>query len=295
MIRHSLFSHCIADHRGAMIGIAVTNAVIAVVVTLIFPSYRDALANFQFPDLLQGFLGEAGQSAYSTFDGFIAVEFFSWVPILLAVLAIVGGTAIVGGDESEGTLDLLLAQPVRRSRLLLERSGALAFALIVAALASLPGFLLAYALVDFPIDLGNITLAIVNMLPLVLLFLALSVVGSAALPSRSAATMLTVAIVVITYFCNLIGAAAEQVRFLQKFSPFYWADASHVLLHGFDWMRTGVFLALTALLFGLALLAFERRDVNLGVREWSIGARLRSLRGEQGGLRTGRSSQHGSA
>lgn len=277
MIRHSLFSRCVADHRGSMIGVALTNAVIAMVVTLIFPSYREALANFQLPEILQGFLGEAGASAYSTFNGFVAVEFFAWVPILLTVIAIIGGTAAIAGDEGAGTLDLLLAQPVRRSRLLLERSAALIVVLVVAALAGLPGFLLASAFVDFPIGLGNITLAILNMLPLVFLFLALSVLGSAALPSRSAATMLSVAVVVITYFFNLIGAASEQVRILQKFSPFYWADASHVLLHGFDWLRTGIFLALTVALFGLALLAFERRDVSIGIREWHVGEWLRTL------------------
>lgn len=275
MMRHSLFSRGVADHRGALIGVGLTNAAIAVMVTLIFPSYRDALAGFQFPEMLQGFLGEAGQGAYGTFDGFIAVEFFSWVPLLLIVLAVIGGTAVVAGDEGAGMLDLLLAQPVRRARLLLERVAALAVVLAAAALASLPGFLLAAALVDFPIDLGNITLAVLNMLPLVLLFLALSVLGSAALPSRSAATMLAVAVIVVTYFFNLIGAAVERVHVLQQFSPFYWADATHVLFHGFDWPRTGVFLALTGALLGLAVLAFERRDVAVGAREWHGAAWLR--------------------
>jgi ABC-2 type transport system permease protein len=287
MTRHSLFSRTIADHRGAIIGLGLTDALIAVIVTVIFPSYRSALASFQFPDALKGFLGEAGQAGYSTFNGFITVEFFSWVPILLIILAIITGTAIVAGDEAAGTLDLVLAQPVSRSRLLRERGAGLAVALAIAALASLPGFLLASLMVDFSIDLPRIALAVVCMLPIALLFLALSILGSAALPSRSAATLLAVGVAVSTYFFNLIGAAVESVRFLQKLSPFYWADSYHVLSRGFDWQRTGVFLLLAAALFGLALLAFERRDVAAGVREWHAGAWLRARFGKRAASITG--------
>ncbi|HET9015080.1 MAG TPA: ABC transporter permease subunit [Thermomicrobiaceae bacterium] len=263
-----LFGKTLRDNRGAIIGMGIANALIALFVVLAYPSFRGALADYQFPEFLASFFGEGGVAAYTTFEGFIAVELFTWLPILLIVMVIIGGTATLAGEEGAGTLDLLLAQPVARRRLVLEKAAGLTVAIAIASLATLAGLLAGTVLIDVTVPLGRVALAVVNMLPLTLLFLGLSLWASAALASRGAAAMLVAGLTVVTYFFNLIGGAVERVEFLRKLSPFYWADASHVMLHGFDWLRTGGFLLLAAAFVALALWSFERRDIAVGARRW---------------------------
>ena len=57
---------------------------------------------------------------------------------LLAVFAIGAGAALIGGEEAQGTMDLLLSYPIRRWRVVAEKFAALVVAtvlIIVIALA----------------------------------------------------------------------------------------------------------------------------------------------------------------
>lgn len=268
MRRFGLARKTLRDVRGATIAIGAVLLIMAFLDALIFPGYKDTLKDFQMPDYFQGFLGEA--SSIATPEGFFTSEFFSWIPLLLITLAIIGGTAATAGEEGAGTMDVLLAQPVTRTRLLLEKAAGLAAAIVLAALASFPGFVLGAALVDIEIGLGSLLLGVLNMLPIALLFLALSLWGGAALPNRGAAAAVAIGVVVVSYFLYTVGATVDVLDTPRKLSPFYWSDASRVLLHGFDWARAGGLLAPAGLFLGLALWSFQRRDIAAGTREWGL-------------------------
>jgi len=124
--------------------------------------------------------------------------------LLLITVAIIGGTGAFAGEEGAGTLDLLLAQPVSRRRLVLEKSAALSLAIAIAAIASFPGYVLGCLFVDFDLSFLRIFEAVLNMLPVTLLFLAVALWGSAALPGRGAAAMILIGVVVVAYFLNAI-------------------------------------------------------------------------------------------
>ena len=277
MMRLTLFRKTLRDNRGALIGGSLANVLIALADTLIYPSFRESLAGYQFPEALSGLLGEATVDAYSSFEGFLTVEYFSFLPVLLIILAIVGGTAALVGEEESGTLDLMLAQPVSRHWIVFRKVTALAMVLVVTAFASLPAFLVALTRVDVVVNRWHLILAVINTFPIALFFLALSLFASATMPTRGAAVLIAAGFAIVTYFFNLIGAAASQVQFLQKLSPFYWADASHVLYHGFDWQRTAGFLLLTGALLVLTLVSFQRRDIAVSAREWHARALLARL------------------
>jgi hypothetical protein len=75
--------------------------------------------------------------------------------------------------------------------------------------------------------------------------------------------------VVVTYFLNMLGASVDLLETPRKLSPFYWTDASRILLYGFqEWARTGVMLGVSLAFLLLALWSFQRRDIATGAREW---------------------------
>ena len=264
------------DYRVSFVSAAVVLVLMAVLALSIYPSYREGLEDFELPAGFQGFIGEAGSIASP--PGFVSAEFFSWIPLLLIVVAVIAGTGVIAGEEAAGTLDLLLAQPVSRRRLLLERFAGAAVGVALAALAGMPGFIITKLFVDFDVSNGRLLAASVNMIPPTLLFLAFSLWMSTTLPTRTAASTLSIGLVVVTYVLNLVGSSVEALDWLRWFSPFYWSDASRVLIRGFDYARAGGLLVVAALFLVLALRSFERRDIASGGRDWSFGDLLRAVR-----------------
>src|SRR5688572_26447292 len=111
----TIFVKTLGDIRGSTVGIGALFAGMAIIALLIYPSYSEGLENFEVPEAMAGFLGEA--SGITSPEGFITAEFFSWIPLVLTLLAIVGGTAAFAGEEGAGTMDLLLSQPIKRWQL----------------------------------------------------------------------------------------------------------------------------------------------------------------------------------
>jgi ABC-2 type transport system permease protein len=268
MTRFPLIGKTLRDVRGITIGIALVIAAIAALDLAVYPSYTESLADFELPDAFKAFLGEAADM--SSPEGFLSAEFFSWVPLLLITLAIIGGTAAFAGEEGAGTLDLLLAQPLKRWRVVAEKTAALAVAVVACALAGVAGFLIGRIWVDIDIGTGRFVLATLNMLPLAFLFLTFSLLASAALPTRGAAATLVTGVVIVTYFLHVLGEVVPILKTVRKLSPFYWSDASRVLLHGLDWERPAAFMAVATVLLALGFWRFERRDISQGGRELDL-------------------------
>jgi len=257
----------LSDHRGVTLSMALVGLVMALLDLSIFPSYSAQLKDFEVPPALEGFMGESPIWAP---EGFLNAEFFSWMPALYIVAGVIAATAVVAGEEGAGTLDLLLAQPVKRWQLLAARASGIALNVSLAALAALPGFAIAKTWVDFDLGMWRISEAVLYTLPLIWVFVAFGLWMGAALPTRGAAGATTSGAIVVTYFLNLFGATVDWLEPLRKLSPFYWGDCATVLVHGFDWVNAGGLLAFTALFAGLALWSFERRDISSGGREWSL-------------------------
>jgi ABC-2 type transport system permease protein len=273
------FRKTMRDLRGVTIGIGLLIAVMALLDLLIYPSYRDAFGEFRIPDAMKGFLGEA--TDLSSPQGFLTVEYFSWIPLLLVTLAIVGGSAAFAGEEGAGTMDLLLSQPIKRWELAIAKALALALSIALASLAGLIGFAIGLIFVDIDITFGRLTEAVIFLMPLAWAFAGLALLASAALSSRAAAAMVVTGYLVLTYFIQVLGDVAPVMQNIRLASPFYWSDASRILLNGFDWLRAGIFLLIALAAIGLAVWMFERRDVYAGERGWSLPSLRRHARSEQ--------------
>lgn len=270
-----LFRKTLRDVRAMALGGGATVFVMGFIHVLIYPTYEKSLKDFEIPGAMKGFLGEA--ESIATPEGFASGEVFSWLPLVLITFAIIAGTGATAAEEGAGTLDLLLAQPVSRIHLLIQKATAIAVALGVSWWLGLPGLLLGKLFVDFDLSSWAFVQAQIMSFSMVLLYLSLALWMGAILPNRGAASMVCIAAVVIPYFLHMIGSAVSDLADLRKLTPFYWADASHVLVSGFDWPRFAGMVGLTAVFFGLALWSFERRDIATGAREWSLRAGLSRL------------------
>jgi ABC-2 type transport system permease protein len=236
-------------------------AVMAAFIVYIYPSYSEQLADIEIPEALQGFVGEAD---YATAPGFISTEALSWFPIVLVVFAIMAGTSAAAGEEVAGTLDLVLAQPISRARFLLEKLAGLALAALGICVLVYGGWLISVPFVDIDVGLGELAVATVNFLPLVLFFQAFALWAGVTLSSRSLATGAAAAVAVVSFFINYLGATVEVLDPARWASVFFHYHGSTVLTEGVDWTGWAVLWGLYVLFAGWALVSFQRRDIGVG-------------------------------
>ena len=82
-----------------------------------------------FPEAMLAFFENI--YAIGTPMGFLDVYFFSYMHMIIGILAISAAVGLLVGDEEKGVLDLVLAQPLSRTSLFFGRFFALAVALAI--------------------------------------------------------------------------------------------------------------------------------------------------------------------
>jgi ABC-2 type transport system permease protein len=245
-----------------ILGFGLTLALVAALDVYIWPSYRDTLQNFEIPPAFEALLG--GDLNLSTAPGFLSAEFYSWIPILLLVYAIIQGTGAIAGEESSGTMDLVLAQPVTRRSLVIQRISATALGALAIVSVGYFGWLVSIPFVDIDVTLWDVLLANVNLLPITLLFFALALAAGAVAPTRGMAVAVTVGIATATYFVQTLAAMVDALEPLRYVSPFYYYGNGQPLVDGLHWWHISLLLGIAAALAVFATRAFEERDVTVG-------------------------------
>jgi ABC-2 type transport system permease protein len=213
-----------------------------------------------YPDAL---LEAINYTDIATAAGYLnATVFGLLVAILTAVYAITAGTRIVAGDEEAGTMDLILAHPVSRPRLALERFAALLVSVVVIAVAVWAVLLALRA----PADLGGISMSglaaqNVHLLGFGAFFGALTFAVGAATGRRAYAIAAGAVVAVLGYAANGIFPQIEGLEWTKRLSPYNWLNGNTPLVNGVDWGAVLLMAALATALVALGTWAFTRRDV----------------------------------
>jgi ABC-2 type transport system permease protein len=226
------------------------------------PSVDELLANL--PDAFRSAIGYDAAVPLSSPAGYLQARLFSTLaPLLAVVFGIGAGAWAIGGSEEAGTLELLLANPVTRSRVLVERYlatfGLLAGPIAVFGLALLvlgPPF---GALQGIPT--GNVVGACAAVFALGLLHGSLAFTVGAVTGHRGVAVALPTAVAVSGYLVETVLAAAGDLGTLRQLSPWHWYLDRNLLAEGATLAAVLLPLAISAVLVAAAWAGFRRRDL----------------------------------
>jgi ABC-2 type transport system permease protein len=260
--RLNVVEKSLRDQKWQIVGFGLALLAMAALIVFIWPSYRTTIASIQLPEALQALLGS--DLAYSTAPGFVSAEYFSWIPILLIVYTVIQGTGAIAGEEGSGTIDLLMSQPLTRAGMVLQKTVAVCIGSALIAAFGFLGFLLSIPFVDIEITLKGTALASANMLPMALLYYALSLWFGSVLPNRTYAAGGAIGLATAGYFINTIAAAVSSLSWLKYASPFYYYGAGLPLVKGIDWAHVLILLGVTALFVALTVRSFAYRDITIG-------------------------------
>jgi ABC-2 type transport system permease protein len=215
-----------------------------------------------YPDALKAFIAFGGDVDYLSGAGYLGSELYSFmVPLLLLVAAIGAGARAIAGEEEQGTLELLLANPVSRRRLVAEKLAALLAEVGLLAAVLWASLVVGVAIVGMDVSAGHLAAATASAALLAFAFGAIALCVGAATGRRGVAIGVAAAGAIAAY---LVSSLAVLVDFLEPFravSPFYHYVASDPLRHGLGLVHAGFLAALAVAAALLAAALFDRRDI----------------------------------
>jgi ABC-2 type transport system permease protein len=218
------------------------------------------------PFLLQMFGGSGDVAYLATPDGYIALQFYGFILVVFAIYALAAGLNITANDEENGILDVVMSLPLARSRLITERLAAYAVLTAFVLALSLSGILIGVAMVpNVSFNVERLALGMLSFLPALLLVLAVTAAIATLVRRRSLAIAIGAAFVIGSYFLNVFAVAAPGTVLdrIALLSFFHYANSTEVIRTGLNIGSMAVLLVSAAAFSGLALWAFQRRDIGL--------------------------------
>lgn len=230
-----------------------------------YPSIRDSagLSDYSkdLPEAMRA-LFAGGETNLVSPTGYLNSQVFALMaPLVLLIFSIGAGAAAVAGEEERGTLDVLLAQPLKRSDFVLQRFFALFLSVVVLALGLLITVTAGAWIVDLEVGLGDLAAASASVALLALLFGAVAMAVGAARPGRGQAMAVAAGLAIAAWMLDGLGEAVAALEGWRPVSPYYQALGTNPLSEGAPWGSWILLLSLTALFLGAAVALFGRRDI----------------------------------
>ncbi|MCS7179202.1 MAG: ABC transporter permease subunit [Anaerolineae bacterium] len=260
----SVFWKTLYDQRKAILGWGLGLGTLAYFTLLLYPSVQKASVLYDqmlraFPPEALAFLGNI--RSFATIDGYMTGSLLSYLPLVLAIYAIGAAVGLITGEIENGTMDILLAHPLPRWRVVLEKYAALVAAL--AAICLIFGLSMAAGGLTIGSDVppGRWLLAGFHLLPLTLLYGSVAFALACAIRGRTAAIATATTLVVGGYILNGLVPLSEHLRPLEKWTVYYWYITGRPLGSGIIPEHVAILLGGSLLCLLAALIAFGRRDI----------------------------------
>ncbi|WP_067857077.1 ABC transporter permease subunit [Nocardia shimofusensis] len=257
-----IYTRTLIDNRRLLLAWSVGTAAVGLLYAAFYPQVSEggmAEAVQNYPEAMREALRMNDVDSAAGYLG--STVFGLLLPLLVMAFGVTFGARAVAGDEESGYLDLLLAHPVGRVRLAVQRFAALVTGAVVIAALVLLGMVALRPAADLEsIGIAEFAAQCAHLALLGVTFGALGIGLGAALGKRGQALAIAVGIGVLTYVAgNLAGViGADWLKYL---SPFHYYIGGEPLRHGMQWADAGVLVVVSAVLAAAGFLRFNRRDL----------------------------------
>jgi ABC-2 type transport system permease protein len=232
---------------------------VMIVVGALFPAVGHSIGRLDVPEGVANLLGGADYASITGwYRGEIAVIYG---PLVIAAIAITAAVALTAGEEEDRILALVLAQPVRRSRLVVGKAAAVAAAVTLVALATWIGLLAGVAVAGGGIPVGHMAAMSLHLAGFGLASGSVALALAAGTGRRALAGGVAAAYGVLGYLVNGFAPLVGAIDWLKYLVPFHYYAGHDPLGHGIDLGDLAVLAMFTVALTAVAAMAIERRDL----------------------------------
>ena len=260
----SVFTKDIWDRRVSMIWWVAGMVLLTAWLAALFPLLRDSQAMQDFldefpPELLAMFGMDV--DTFLTGAGYLSAQLYSFIgPIVIIAFTITAGIAATAREEREGTMDMLLAIPVRRQSIVIQKALSLATLSGVIVLAVALTLAALNPVFDLGLSFDGLAAVSVGVWLLGLVFGYTAMALGAFTGNPTTAGGIAAGLAILAWFVNAFSSLYDWLEWPSKLSPFSWYLDGMPLLNG---PATGqLWLILTSVgLLAAAALLFARRNI----------------------------------
>ena len=203
-----------------------------------------------------------GVETLASLEGFLAVELyhFAWV-LLFGLYFAYAAAGLVADAVEHDRMDLWLALPLRRRRLLVEQYLTLLVPIVVLNVVTPAVVYGASVLIDDPIAVRPLLMVHALSVPYLLCSAAIGLVIGTFVSRGAVAERAALALVFALFLLEslLSGTAYEEAGYL---APTRYYDVNDILVRGqYDYVSAGVLVGATLVLLVVAAAVFSRRDI----------------------------------
>jgi ABC-2 type transport system permease protein len=259
----TIWSKTLREYRIPILGWGLLLGFI-VYISLIIYGKTDTQGLADLAPLVQNFRFLADPIAVDTPEGIVTwrvLSFFS--PLLLSIWALLAATRTLRGEEERASLDLLLAVPRSRTRIVVEKMIGLVLALLIIGIIISLGTLAGQASANLTIDATRALMTGLNISLLAFFFACVGLFLSQLLPGRGAAAGWTGLLLALSYLLDGTGRMLKDGTWLRQLTPFYAYDLNKPLLKSVEanYVAPVLLAGIGLLLIVVSAMLFSARDV----------------------------------
>lgn len=214
----------------------------------------------RLPDTVKSFFGAS--DLFSPTGYLNSRLFYLLLPLFLSILTIGLGSSLVAKEEADGTIELLLARPLSRAKLMLAKLFGGFSVVVIIALVSTAAIFIGVKAVNLSIPLPRIAFAALMATLIALLFGMIAfTITCTGRRGRGAAIGIACLIGLGGYVVASLENDVHWLKWPAKLFPYHYYNPTAVLNGQYTWLTASWFIASILALGVLSHLAFRRRDV----------------------------------
>lgn len=257
----NVFTKTLRDRAVTSLAVGVLLAAFVASVFWMWDSLNMDQAFATMPEVVTS-LAAGGSELPPEAGGYATGEMFNLLaPIAVLGFAISFGAGAIAGEERAGTLDLLLANPVSRTRVAVSKAAVLTLTVVMIGLILWGGAIIGATINDLALTSADIGAAVLHLIALGLAFglfafMMSAVTGSVAVAAGSAGGLA---------FASYLGTSAlpliDDLADLAQYTPWYLYNGNAPLLNGVDVGQAVALLGAAVLFLAIAVVGLRRRDL----------------------------------
>jgi len=234
----------------------------------LFPSMQEQAETLSeaFASYPEGFMKAFGvdlDTLFLTIESFLAAEHYSLIwPLLVIILGISLGASAIAGEVDEGTMEILLAQPLSRLHIFWGKYIAGLTLLFVFSFVSVFSVIPFALLHNVDVQLANhLYVAIVGLLFGITIF-SISMMLSSLFSARGRVVSIIAGLLIGMYALNLVASLKESLENFKYLSFFHYYDSNAAIIDSeIYFLSIAVFVGITVLCSIAGSMIFMKRDV----------------------------------
>lgn len=232
--------------------------------TAFYPVIRDSeeMQNFitDFPPELLAMFG-IDPATFLTGAGYLQGELYSFIaPIIIIAFTVAAGVAATAREERSGTMDMLLALPIRRSTVLLHKAASLALLSFVVVTSIAVALVVLNTPLGLKLSIEGVAAVSFGLWLLGLLFGGVTMLAGAFTGNPATTGGLGAGLAILAWAVNAFESLFSWLEWPSKLSPFTWYTDGSPLINGWTsglaWLLVGSLATVAG-----AVVLFSRRNI----------------------------------